>query len=373
MGYKWAYEEARMGRSRVLIVGEDRAATRRLAAFLAARGLAVERTAALPGPGPELAGRCPVIVLATGREEEVAPGLRGLAAGPSRPAVIVLTETARPRPLLTLLGEGIIDQVANPSSELGVYSAVRSSLELRRLAEENEACRRSLALSRAERAKNVRRAMALEEIYDATLENLMTALDLRDVETFGHSRTVAKYSQVLAGLLGITDEKVLDNIRKGALLHDVGKIAIPDAILKKPGRLSEEEWKKVRLHPALGYGLVKEIKLVREAGNIILRHHEKFDGSGYPEGLRGKDIPLEARIFALADALDAITSHRPYRKERDFAAARDEIRRHEGTQFDPAVVAAFEKLSLSRWERIRFETTRLLPSVFEYHKLASRT
>jgi putative nucleotidyltransferase with HDIG domain len=191
------------------------------------------------------------------------------------------------------------------------------------------------------------------------------------VETYGHSQTVAKYSQVLAGLLGIRDEKVLDNIRKGALLHDVGKIAIPDSILKKPGRLSDQEWIKIRRHPALGYGLVKEIKLVKEAGNIILCHHERFDGTGYPEGLRREEIPLEARVFALADALDAITSHRPYRRERDFAAARDEILSHRGTQFDPKIVEAFGRLPLERWERIRYETTRLLPSIIDYHKLAS--
>ena len=254
---------------------------------------------------------------------------------------------------------------------MAVYSAVKSGLALGRLATENETCRKNLAKSRIERPRNVRPAPELEEIYDTTLENLMTALDLRDVETYGHSQTVAKYSQVRAGLLGIRDEKVLDNIRKGALLHDVGKIAIPDSILKKPGRLSDQEWVKIRLHPALGYGLVKEIKLVKEAGNIILCHHERFDGTGYPEGLKREEIPLEARGFALADALDAITSHRPYRRERDFAAARDQILIHEGTQFDPRVVEAFGRLPIERWERIRYETTRLLPSIIDYHKLAS--
>ena len=365
-----------MNKPRILFVGENDGNSRRLASFLACLELEVERSAVLPEPSA-LAGPAGwvslIVVAAAAQGEEQAEQLRTIGAADPRPTVVVLSDASRSRVLLSLLREGVIDLVASPGGDLAVFSAVRSGLALARLTAENEACRKNLAKSRIERSRNVRRAFDLEEIYDATLENLMTALDLRDVETFGHSQTVAKYSQVLAGLLGILDEKVLDNIRKGALLHDVGKIAIPDSILKKPGRLSVQEWEKIRLHPALGYGLVKEIKLVKEAGNIILHHHERYDGTGYPEGLRKEEIPLEARIFALADALDAITSHRPYRQERDFAAALEEIQSHEGTQFDPRIVEAFEKLPLARWERIRFETTRLLPSLIDYHKLASRT
>jgi putative nucleotidyltransferase with HDIG domain len=374
MGYKGTHEDALMNKPRVLLVGENSGNSRKLASFLAGLDLDVERAAALPEPSMVSgdSGRISLIVLeAAEPTEEQAERIRTIVAADPRPAIVVLSAAARSRGLLSLLREGIIDQVASPGNDVAVYSAVRCGLSMERLAAENEACRKNLAKSRIERSKNVRRALELEEIYDATLENLMTALDLRDVETYGHSQTVAKYSQVLAGLLGIRDDKVLDNIRKGALLHDVGKIAIPDSILKKPGRLSDQEWVKIRRHPALGYGLVKEIKLVKEAGNIILCHHEKFDGTGYPEGLRREEIPLEARIFALADALDAITSHRPYRRERDFAAARDEILSHEGTQFDPRVVEAFNRLPLERWERIRYETTRLLPSIINYHELAS--
>ncbi|HEX2694633.1 MAG TPA: HD domain-containing phosphohydrolase [Acidobacteriota bacterium] len=363
-----------MNKPRILLVGENDGNSRRLASFLAGLDLEVERSTVLPEPSvlSGASGRVSLIVVeAAEPTEEQAERLRTIGAADPRPAVIILSAASRSRVLLFLLREGVIDQVVSPGNDVAVYSAVKCGLAMTRLAAENEACRKNLAKSRIERSRNVRRALELEEIYDTTLENLMTALDLRDVETFGHSQTVAKYSQVLAGLLGIQDEKVLDNIRKGALLHDVGKIAIPDSILKKPGRLSDQEWVKIRLHPALGYGLVKEIKLVKEAGNIILCHHEKYDGTGYPEGLRQAEIPIEARIFALADALDAITSHRPYRQERDFVAAREEVRRHEGTQFDPRVVEAFWKLPLERWERIRFETTRLLPLVIDYHKLAS--
>ncbi len=191
----------------------------------------------------------------------------------------------------------------------------------------------------------------------------MTALDMRDVETFGHSQTVAKYSLVLAKILGMKDKPAIDNIKKGALLHDVGKIAIPDSILKKPSPLSPQEWEKIKLHPSLGYGLIKEIKSMKEIGNIILYHHERYDGAGYPAGLKGEDIPIEARIFSLADALDAITSHRPYSREREFGEAKREIEDNSGTQFDPSVVDAFTSMSVDRWKKIRFETTKLIPSV----------
>jgi putative nucleotidyltransferase with HDIG domain len=163
----------------------------------------------------------------------------------------------------------------------------------------------------------------------------------------------------------------LDNIRKGALLHDIGKIAIPDTILKKPAPLDDGEWEKIRLHPSLGFGLVKEIKLVKEVGNVILHHHERYDGRGYPKGLKGENIPFEARVFALADALDAITSHRPYRQERNFEAARKEILNHSGSQFDPKVVDAFCSLRMERWQKIRFETTKILPSLADFPELRS--
>jgi putative nucleotidyltransferase with HDIG domain len=183
---------------------------------------------------------------------------------------------------------------------------------------------------------------------------------------------VARYGEVLAKLLGIASPRTLANIRMGALLHDIGKIAIPDSILKKPGPLSSEEWEKIKLHPTLGFGLIKEIKFVPEVGNIILFHHERYDGKGYPKGLKKDRIPLEARIFALADALDAITAHRPYRKARDHRAAENEIVRHRGTQFDPAIVEAFTSLSPERWERIRFETTSHLPPLEEFSQLVQK-
>ncbi len=278
----------------------------------------------------------------------------------SRLNVLLLAEKSDNPLALRLFREGVIDAVACPDNDLHIVSAALAVLQKRELQEKLEDLKKRLRKLKAEESRNLHKAIELEEVYDTTIENLMTALDLRDVETFGHSQTVAKYSQVLAGILGIQDKMALDHIRKGALLHDIGKIAIPDIILKKPGSLNGDEWEKIRLHPALGFGLIREIKLVQEIGNIILHHHERYDGGGYPSGLKKDIIPLEARIFALADALDAITSHRPYRKPRDFKAARREIQKACGSQFDPVIVDAFSSLELGEWEKIRYETTSIL-------------
>lgn len=135
-----------------------------------------------------------------------------------------------------------------------------------------------------EHSRHIRKMIELEEIYDATVENLMTALDLRDVETFGHSQTVSKYCQVLAGLLGITQPSRLDNIRKGSLLHDIGKIAIPDSILKKPGQLTSGEWEKIKLHPSLGFGLIKEMKMLAEVDTLFYTIMKNMMDPVIPEG-----------------------------------------------------------------------------------------
>lgn len=284
-------------------------------------------------------------------------------------SILALTAGRVENSALKLLQAGTLDGIASPADPGGILSIVRS--ELRRMESEAQADRSAKSLRRlkAEQARDHKRTMELEEIYDSTLENLMTALDLRDVETFGHSRTVAKYTQVLAALMGFKSDEELDNLRKGALLHDIGKIAIPDSILKKPRALLPDEWEKIKLHPALGYGLIKEIKLVKIIGNIILHHHERFDGGGYPHGLKQDKIPLEARIFALADALDAITAHRPYRRALDFKSAESEIIKNSGTQFDPDIVDIFLSLKPEQWAKIRFETTSHFPGIADFSAL----
>ena len=193
---------------------------------------------------------------------------------------------------------------------------------------------------RAEYVEELRAQGArVEKSYDATLLALTHALDARDKETEGHSRRVVEYTRLLAAQLGVDgyDLKVLCH---GALLHDIGKIGVPDAILHKPGPLTEEEWAVMRRHPQIGALMIEDVDYLTEARRILLHHHERWDGRGYPLGLGGLQIPAGARIFAVADTLDAMTQDRPYRRRCSLEEARDEVVRNRGTQFDPEVVAA---------------------------------
>lgn len=192
-------------------------------------------------------------------------------------------------------------------------------------------------------------ANQLRETYDGTLEALVSALDARDRETKGHSLRVAKYMMEIAYQMGIdpgTEEWV--NMQRGGLLHDIGKIGVSDTILHKPGPLTDEEWVDMRRHPKIGHDMIKDIGFLSGAAQIVLAHHERFDGKGYPRGLAADEIPLGARIFVLADTFDAMTSDRPYRAAMSPDVAREEIIRCSGTQFDPRCVQAF----LLAWEKI---------------------
>lgn len=189
----------------------------------------------------------------------------------------------------------------------------------------------------------------LQNTYHATLQALTGLLDTRDTATRGHSERVVALTLRLAKSMGITDPQRLRIIEKGALLHDVGKIGVPDAILRKPGPLDSEEWQQMRLHPELGYKMLKDIEFLRDALPIVRYHHERFNGTGYPYGLEGKQIPLEARIFAVADAFDAITSERPYKKARTYEDAIATLIEDSNKYFDPTVVTAFLKVPKEEW------------------------
>jgi putative two-component system response regulator len=215
---------------------------------------------------------------------------------------------------------------------------------------------RNLARSSLSSRSNRTFQRALEISYEAVLDALLAALDTRDTETEGHSERVTAYTMLLAEQMGVPQEE-LYHIERGALLHDIGKIGVPDRILLKPGPLTEDEWVEMRQHPVIGFRMCSKIEFLKGAAQIVLHHHEKWDGSGYPDGLNGEMIPLGARIFAVVDTLDAMTTDRPYRKAMTYAAACDEILRHRGTQFDPAVVDAFLTISEQRWLAIK-ETTR---------------
>jgi HD-GYP domain-containing protein (c-di-GMP phosphodiesterase class II) len=190
------------------------------------------------------------------------------------------------------------------------------------------------------------------ERTNGLLDGLISALDYRDTETQWHSRRVALYARRLAEACGLTGS-ALDVVEQGALLHDVGKIAVRDSILVKRGPLTPEEWAEMERHPEFGYQLLIRVPYLREPAMIVWHHQERWDGGGYPQKLRRDEIVLGARIFAVADTLDAITTDRPYRKARSLQVGRDEIRRCRGTQFDPDIVDAFGQIPDSAWLEIQ--------------------
>jgi putative nucleotidyltransferase with HDIG domain len=190
---------------------------------------------------------------------------------------------------------------------------------------------------------------------ETVLDALLTALNTRDTETEGHSERVTAYTIELADRMGLPETE-LYHIERGALLHDIGKIGVPDSILLKPGKLTPEEWVEMRKHPVIGYEMCSNIDILKIAAEVVLHHHEAWDGGGYPQHLKGTDIPLGSRIFALADTLDAMTSNRPYRAALPFEAAREEIQKFSGKQFDPALVEIFLSVPEARWQYVRAQT-----------------
>jgi putative nucleotidyltransferase with HDIG domain len=258
---------------------------------------------------------------------------------------------------------GAIDYLLKPFARAQLESVVTRALEHGRLMKQNAAYRQNLEDIVSSRTDRLRATMEdLERSYDTTLEAMGDALDLRDEETEGHSRRVTAYTIALARAMGLKGDE-LKVIARGAFLHDLGKIATPDSILLKPGKLDPEEMSIMREHCARGYEIVCKIPFLNEASEIVYSHQERFDGTGYPRGLRGEEIPLGARIFAIADTMDAMTSDRPYRKGTSFEAARNEIVRCSGTQFDPAVVEVFLRIPVESWDELRREIARLSPAV----------
>ena len=250
---------------------------------------------------------------------------------------------------------GAYDYLLKPFEREHLMNTVNRALDHKQILDESHNYQQSLEQMVRARTEMLRHAMEdLEHSYDVTLEALGDALDLKDSETEGHSKRVTAYTIALARAMGIppADIKV---IARGAFLHDVGKMAIPDEILRKPGTLTMDEQTVMREHCTRGYHMLRKIPFLAGAAEIVFCHQEHFDGSGYPSGIRGHEIPVGARVFAVADTLDAITSDRPYRRARSFDAAREEILRCSGTQFDPSVVEVFLKIPNELWQELRSE------------------
>ena len=198
---------------------------------------------------------------------------------------------------------------------------------------------------------------SVEDAYRSTLKALAQALETRDAETHGHSERVVTFSLRLGRELGL-DKEQMKALEFGSLLHDIGKIGVPDAILRKPAQLTSEEWVKMREHPLHGQQILREIRFLEGAARVVAQHHEKWDGSGYPLGLTGEEIDMNARIFAVADAFDAMTSDRVYRAGRSYEVAAAELDRCTSQQFDPRVVTAFHRVPSEDWEELRRHSLR---------------
>lgn len=247
---------------------------------------------------------------------------------------------------------GADDYLVKPLRESVVIASLERALHKRQLEQQVENYRQHLEEMVAERTEQLQGALRqIEQSYEDTLQALGAAIDLRDSETGGHSQRVCRYSLEIARSLGWR-EKQLGSLARGAYLHDIGKLGIPDGILLKPGPLTADERALMQQHVQIGYDLVKGIPFLADAAEIVLMHHERFDGGGYPRRLKGEEILLSARIFAVSDTLDAITSDRPYRRASSFESACETIRHLSGSQFDPQIVNAFVSIPKETWPTI---------------------
>jgi putative nucleotidyltransferase with HDIG domain len=268
---------------------------------------------------------------------------------------ILVTGEIQVETVITALRMQASDFLLKPLTAEEVTRSVTGAFERLVSAREARAYRGSLETSIQRRTHELEVALSeLESNYQMTLEALVAALDAREHETFSHSLRVRAYTRCLARRGGFPPA-LLPSLEQGALLHDIGKIAVADAILLKPAKLTAEEWVEMRKHPVAGDEMLKRVPFLRPASAIVRHHHERFDGTGYPDALKGAEIPLGARLFAVADTLDAMTSDRSYRKGPGLEAARTEIQRYSGTQFDPHIVDLFLKIHPARWMQVREE------------------
>jgi response regulator RpfG family c-di-GMP phosphodiesterase len=281
---------------------------------------------------------------------EMIPHVRALAPD----ALIVMVSGSQTvESAVEAMRAGAFDYVVKPFDLEHVDVAVRRALEHQRLLEAKRGYETYLERIIEQRTAELGEALqSLGEAYRSTLKALTAALDRRDAETSGHSERVVAFSLRLGREMGL-DAGQLRSLEFGSLLHDIGKIGVPDAVLRKPSKLTDAEWTEMRQHPTHGRQILGGIKFLEGAARIVAQHHERWDGTGYPSGLKGEAIDLGARVFAVADAFDAITSDRVYRKGRPYEAAAGELECWAGRQFDPCVVAAFRRVPRQEWEELR--------------------
>lgn len=284
------------------------------------------------------------------------PGMSGLEMIPHVKAispetvVVMISGMQTVESAIGALRLGAFDYLMKPFDLRQVEAVVKRALEHYELVVAKQRYENHLEELVEQRTAELDRALnSLEGAYRSTLKALTAALETRDSETHGHSERVVSYSLRLGREYGLNSDE-MKSLEFGSLLHDIGKIGVPDSILRKPAKLTEEEWVRMREHPLHGQQILRGIEFLQGAARVVAQHHEKWDGSGYPLGLRGDDIDICARIFAVADAFDAITSDRVYRRGKSYEAASQELDDWAGRQFDPKVVEAFHRVPKEDWE-----------------------
>ena len=289
-------------------------------------------------------------------------------------AVVMITAVSNVNIAIEALREGAYDYLIKPFNFEEVVLSVKNAFERRDLILENRLYQKHLEALVENQTSEIRQLLsreqersselskALEEIqitHDATIDALSAALDYRDNETEGHSQRVVRYSLEIGKVLGL-ERRNLEVLARGTLLHDIGKIGVPDSILWKPGKLTDEEWVEMRKHVEYGFKMLKSIHFLKDAALIVQHHHERYDGSGYPNRMSGDNIVIGARIFAIADTYDAMTTNRPYRKALTDRDAREEIKRCNGAQFDPRITEAFFQIPVEQWFNIKDDVDKQL-------------
>lgn len=286
------------------------------------------------------------------------PGMSGLEMIPHvkelspETVVVMISGMQTVESAIGALRLGAFDYLMKPFDLRQVEAVVKRALEHHDLVVAKQRYENHLEELVEQRTVELDRALdSLEDAYRSTLKALTAALETRDSETHGHSERVVTYSLRLGRECGLSREQ-MKSLEFGSLLHDIGKIGVPDSILRKPAKLTEEEWVCMREHPLHGQQILRGIEFLQGAARVVAQHHEKWDGSGYPLGLREEEIDLCARIFAVADAFDAITSDRVYRRGKSYEAAAQELDDWAGRQFDPKVVEAFHRVPKEDWEAL---------------------
>ena len=298
------------------------------------------------------------------------PGMSGLDMIPlvkrvsPNTVVVMISGMQTVESAIGALRLGAFDYLMKPFDLRHVEAVVKRALEHHDLIVAKQRYEDHLEELVEQRTIELDRALnSLEDAYRATLKALTAALETRDSETHGHSERVVTYSLRLGREYGLSSE-TMKALEFGSLLHDIGKIGVPDSILRKPAKLTDEEWVRMKEHPYHGQQILRGIKFLEGAARVVAQHHEKWDGSGYPLGLRGEDIDICARIFSVADAFDAITSDRVYRRGKSYHEAAKELDDWAGRQFDPKVVEAFHRVPQEDWDELHRQS--LLPKQDEY-------